>query len=74
MDHLAQTKCDDELSKKLEVFIENLFLYWLEALSVTRGVGLACEMLRKLTEWMKVMSSSLALIQKSESLAGEWTG
>jgi hypothetical protein len=76
MDHLSQTKYDDELSKKLEVFIENLFLYWLEVLSVTKGVGLAREMLRKLTDWMKVMFNSVVLIheKKSDSLPGERTG
>jgi hypothetical protein len=65
MDHLVQTRWDEELSNKLKTFIDDLFLYWLEVLSVSRRVGLARRMLEDLTNWMKVMLSSSVLIDEN---------
>jgi hypothetical protein len=68
MDHLAQTTWDDELSNILKTFIDDLFLYWLEVLSVSRRVGLARRMLEDLTNWIKVMLSSSVLIDEKLNL------
>jgi hypothetical protein len=54
MDHLAKTKGDDEVLDVLRVFIYDLFLYWLEVLSVSRGIHLARGMMGSLANWMKV--------------------
>ncbi|CAG8748024.1 12444_t:CDS:1, partial [Acaulospora colombiana] len=53
VDHLTKTKCDEGTYGPLDYFIKNLFLYWLEVLSVSNQVGLAGGVLAKLTKWMR---------------------
>jgi hypothetical protein len=54
MDHLTKTRSNEEMLAILKVFIYDLFLYWLEVLSVSEGIDLARGMLESLTKWMKV--------------------
>ncbi|PVF91464.1 hypothetical protein CPB86DRAFT_850075 [Serendipita vermifera] len=53
MDHLTNIKCDQEIYKGLEDFINMQFLYWLEVLSVMKQVGLAHKVLTMLAKWMR---------------------
>jgi hypothetical protein len=54
MDHLVKTRSDDKILEMLRVFIYDLFLYWLEVLSVSEGIDLARGTMVSLTKWMKV--------------------
>jgi hypothetical protein len=59
MDHLEKTKRDNEILNALKIFIDRLFFYWLEVLSISRGVNQAAKMLGTLISWMKVRFSAL---------------
>jgi hypothetical protein len=54
MDHLAKTRGDDRILNMLRAFTYDLFLYWLEVLSVSGSIDLARGMMGSLTKWMKV--------------------
>ena len=53
-EHLKETLLDHEILIRLQRFMENQFLYWLEALSLLKGVRSASETLLLLLEWMQV--------------------
>ncbi|KIM27726.1 hypothetical protein M408DRAFT_310565 [Serendipita vermifera MAFF 305830] len=52
-DHLAEATFDLEISEKIEYFMENQFLYWLEVLSLTERVNLGTSMIVRLIEWLR---------------------
>jgi hypothetical protein len=52
--HLEETTFDTELLDRVEYFMSNLFLVWLEVLSLTRRVNVALRMLRLLIRWLQV--------------------
>jgi hypothetical protein len=69
MDHLAKTRSDEKILEILRVFIYDLFLYWLEVLSVSESIDLARGMMASLTKWMKVrlsIVSSFCIVQNEE--------
>jgi hypothetical protein len=54
--HLSESDYDDEIYYKIQEFMDNRFLYWLEVLSLCRQVNQASRTLRVLTDWMRVSS------------------
>jgi hypothetical protein len=57
--HLTSTVFDEEVFEYLEDFVNNLFLYWLEVLSVTQAVNRASSMLLSLANWIRVWATYL---------------
>ena len=55
-DHLKKTLFDQEIFGILQVFMDDQFLYWLEAMSLLKGIGSASKMLSILLEWIQVRS------------------
>ncbi|PVF95775.1 WD40 repeat-like protein, partial [Serendipita vermifera] len=53
MDHLAEVECDNDILGLVKIFMESLFLYWLEVLSVGKRFHLARKTFTKLTIWMR---------------------
>ena len=56
VDHLKETLLDQEILEYLQRFMDNQFLYWLEAMSLMKRIGSASKMLLILLEWLKVGS------------------
>jgi hypothetical protein len=52
--HLSVTLYDDEIWHKLQEFMDNQFLYWLEVLSMTNSVNAAPQALSLLLDWIRV--------------------
>jgi AAA ATPase domain len=55
-DHLLATAYEDIVFEAVRCFLDNLFLYWLEVLSVIRRVNMASRMLSLVVMWIEVMS------------------
>jgi NACHT domain len=51
-DHLKHTDYKADLLRKVETLIKEKFLFWLEALSLTRNIGLAPSALATLNMWL----------------------
>ena len=51
-DHLKHTYFKTDLLQKVEKLFKNNFLFWLEALSLTRNVGLAPSAFATLNKWL----------------------
>ena len=51
-DHLGHLDFDSDLFVKLQTFFKTKFLFWLEALSLISGVGLASAALSSLSIWL----------------------
>ncbi|KIM26691.1 hypothetical protein M408DRAFT_72322 [Serendipita vermifera MAFF 305830] len=53
-DHLAETNFDLEISRDIENFMQNQFLFWLEVLSLTQRVSFGTGMMAGLIEWLRI--------------------
>src|SRR6266478_2979969 len=51
-DHLKHTDFKTDLFEKVEKLVEEKFLFWLEALSLTRNIGLALIAFKTLNMWL----------------------
>ena len=51
-DHLKHTDYKADLLRKVETLIKEKFLFWLEALSLTKNIGLAPSALATLNMWL----------------------
>ena len=51
-DHLKQTNFNTDLFRKVEALFKEKFLFWLEALSLTRNIGLAQSAFTTLNMWL----------------------
>jgi hypothetical protein len=51
-DHLKQTDFKTDLFRKVEILFKEKFLFWLEALSLTRNIGLAPSAFATLNIWL----------------------
>jgi hypothetical protein len=60
--HLAETSFEIEVFEALQYFMDNQFLFWLEALSLIKRVNLASSMLLILINWIKVRFQSFCAI------------
>ncbi|KIM20000.1 hypothetical protein M408DRAFT_40904, partial [Serendipita vermifera MAFF 305830] len=52
--HLTEAKMDAEILEYVVYFMETLFLFWLEVLSLTKRVNTATRMMSLLVDWLKV--------------------
>ncbi|KIM21677.1 hypothetical protein M408DRAFT_44464, partial [Serendipita vermifera MAFF 305830] len=50
--HLAEAAFDERIFSHLHEFMHERFLFWLEALSLMKGVNLASSMLKILVDWL----------------------
>jgi hypothetical protein len=53
-DHLREISYQQDIVEDLGYFMDELFLYWLEVLSLTKHASIASEMLLSMATWMKV--------------------
>jgi hypothetical protein len=51
-DHLKRTDFETDLFRKVETLFKEKFLFWLEALSLTRNIGLASSAFATLNMWL----------------------
>jgi KaiC/GvpD/RAD55 family RecA-like ATPase len=72
MDHLSTVQYDNELLELVQEFIDGLFLYWLEVLSICKRVALARGALSKLTIWMEVSMETVIMSFNPEYCLEEW--
>ena len=69
-DHLGHLDFDSDLFVKLQTFFKTKFLFWLEALSLISGVGLASAALSSLSIWLgpdHQVSTTLDLMTKKNN-------
>src|SRR6266849_9946590 len=59
--HLKQTGFKMYLFKKVETFFKEKFLFWLEALSLTRNIGLAPSAFATLNMWLASSSKGVSM-------------
>jgi len=52
--HLAETLLDAEILSYIKYFMQELFLYWLELLSITRQMDQGSQVLQSLIDWISV--------------------
>jgi WD40 repeat protein len=81
-DHLNRLAFDHDVLKKLRLLFETKFLFWLEVLSVKKGVGLASRALSSLLVWLlrevctphnsiwHVVTCAIAFTNESEEFVG----
>jgi hypothetical protein len=53
-EHLSDSQYDDELYLKIQGFMDNRFLYWLEVLSLCKQMNQASGILGSLSNWISV--------------------
>jgi hypothetical protein len=54
VDHLREIGYEPDIVEDLGYFMDELFLYWLEVLNLTKHVTIASEMLSSMATWIKV--------------------
>jgi hypothetical protein len=59
-EHLSESEKTDELYSKIQGFLDNRFLFWLEVLSLCRQVNQASGLLGLLNNWILVSSETSA--------------
>jgi WD40 repeat protein len=53
-DHLVATEFDDDIIGEVREFLHTRLLFWLEVLSVVKGMEIALEALLSIVKWSKV--------------------
>ena len=53
-DHIHKCDFDEQIASEVEDFMENIFLYWLEVMSLVREVNRVTQGLRLVVTWSKV--------------------
>ena len=59
VDYFKDLAFNAEILEQVEYFMQNLFLFWLEVLSLTKRVNLGSSILSSLIEWLRVSSTAL---------------
>jgi NACHT domain len=65
-DHLQTTSPDDEILEEVQGFLHNRLLYWLEVLSLIKGVPLASPALLSTSDWLRVSTLYAFLFPKTD--------
>jgi hypothetical protein len=65
-DHLVVTEFDEDIVEEVQEFLLTRLLFWLEVLSVVKGVEIAMEALLSIVKWSKVRSPFLYVHCRSQ--------
>ncbi|PVF93217.1 WD40 repeat-like protein [Serendipita vermifera] len=70
VDHFLATNFDSTMQDALQHFMNNLFLSWLEVLSLTRRVNTASDMLESLISWIEDFGNDGTMVRDIRKFVG----
>ncbi|KIM24750.1 hypothetical protein M408DRAFT_317021, partial [Serendipita vermifera MAFF 305830] len=68
--HLAETSSDNEVHDSVTYFMDHLFLFWLEVISLIKQMNIGSNMLHSLIDWLRVNQDDSLATDMQKFVAG----